>query len=189
MVRCRGALRPEVVSAERKSTLLEKNKVPPELPLAPPPVPPRKLRHPRGLADGEANPSPVKKSWDSAKSVPTSQNGSPQSQSSFLGSSNGSNSNSSSSNSSIKSSAYESCYSSPKSGINAKNESPKALPKDYSSDLCKFKQVWIIVVSSILFYLLFFFVNLFFIPLLFQLFLLFFSLFQQQLFHQLFNSS
>ncbi|XP_043466542.1 uncharacterized protein LOC122501268 [Leptopilina heterotoma] len=139
MVRCRGALRPEVVSAERKTTLLEKNKVPPELPLAPPPVPPRKLRHPRGLADGEANPSPVKKSWDSAKSVPTSQNGSPQSQSSFLGSSNG-NSNSSSSNSSIKSSAYESCYSSPKSGINAKNESPKALPKDYSSDLCKFKQ-------------------------------------------------
>lgn len=57
MVRCRGALRPEVVSAERK----ERSKVPPELPAAPPPVPPRKLRHShsqanRGSADGEASP-------------------------------------------------------------------------------------------------------------------------------------
>jgi hypothetical protein len=46
-VRCRGALRPEVVSAERKpggQQLVQPIKVPPELPPAPPPVPPRKSR-------------------------------------------------------------------------------------------------------------------------------------------------
>lgn len=64
-VRYRGALRPEVVSAERKPNGLpqqqpeERPKVPPELPAAPPPVPPRKLRQAaanRGLADGAASP-------------------------------------------------------------------------------------------------------------------------------------
>ncbi|XP_015177133.1 PREDICTED: serine-rich adhesin for platelets [Polistes dominula] len=78
MVRCRGALRPEVVSAERKAAAAaaaaaseRKNKIPPELPSLPPPplpppVPPRKLRQTRGSADGEANPSPVKKSLNGA---------------------------------------------------------------------------------------------------------------------------
>lgn len=126
VVRCRGALRPEVVSAERKSTP-EKTKIPPELRSAPPPVPPRKLRHPRGLADGEANPSPVKKSWDSPKSIPTSQNGSPHS---LHGSNNSS-----------KSASYESCYSSPKSCTSSKNGSPKAAPKDHYPDASKPKQV------------------------------------------------
>ncbi|XP_063980747.1 uncharacterized protein LOC135164396 isoform X1 [Diachasmimorpha longicaudata] len=60
LVRCRGALRPKVVSAERKSSP-EKTQPPPELPPLPPPVPPRKLRQARGSADGDANPSPVKK--------------------------------------------------------------------------------------------------------------------------------
>uniref|UniRef100_A0A0C9RA28 IL16_0 protein n=2 Tax=Fopius arisanus TaxID=64838 RepID=A0A0C9RA28_9HYME len=60
LVRCRGALRPKVVSAERKSSP-EKSKSPPELPALPPPVPPRKLRQARGSADGDANPSPVRK--------------------------------------------------------------------------------------------------------------------------------
>lgn len=63
-VRYRGALRPEVVSAERKlngqTEQQPASKIPPELPAAPPPVPPRKLRHSaqavnRGLADGEAS--------------------------------------------------------------------------------------------------------------------------------------
>ena len=128
VVRCRGALRPEVVSAERKS-MPEKSKIPPELPSAPPPVPPRKLRHPRGSADGEANPSPVKKSWDSPKSVPTSLNGSPHSQSTF------------NSNNTSKSSSYESCYSSPKICSNSKNENSKMTTKNHSSDPPKLKQV------------------------------------------------
>ncbi|KAL6438082.1 hypothetical protein ACFW04_004373 [Cataglyphis niger] len=110
MVRCRGALRPEVVSAERK---IEKNKVPPELPAAPPPVPPRKLRQPRGPADGEANPSPVKKLWDSPKS-PASQ---------------------------TNVSSYESCESSPKS-VNGSShpESTKESPKNRSPEFTKSKQ-------------------------------------------------
>jgi len=77
VVRCRGALRPEVVSAERK---IERSKMPPELPAAPPPVPPRKLKQLRGPADGEANPSPVRKSWDGSRSQNGSQNGSPAAQ-------------------------------------------------------------------------------------------------------------
>ncbi|XP_029680368.1 uncharacterized protein LOC115245971 [Formica exsecta] len=110
MVRCRGALRPEVVSAERK---IEKNKVPPELPAAPPPVPPRKLRQPRGPADGEANPSPVKKLWDSPKS-PASQ---------------------------ANVSSYESCESSPRS-VNGLShpESTKESPKNRSPEFTKSKQ-------------------------------------------------
>lgn len=112
MVRCRGALRPEVVSAERK---IEKGKVPPELPAAPPPVPPRKLRHPRGSADGEANPSPTKKPWGS----PKSQNGPPASQCV------------------AKVSPYESCESSPRSVNGTYQESPK----DRSPEFAKLKQV------------------------------------------------
>ncbi|KAL6259161.1 hypothetical protein P5V15_009082 [Pogonomyrmex californicus] len=115
MVRCRGALRPEVVSAERK---IERNKVPPELPPAPPPVPPRKLRHPRGSADGEANPSPIKKSWDSPKSQNGvqngSQNGSPGSQLQCV----------------TKINSYESCESSPRSVNGSNQESPKESLKD-----------------------------------------------------------
>lgn len=111
MVRCRGALRPEVVSAERK---IEKNKVPPELPAAPPPVPPRKLRQPRGPADGEANPSPVKKLWDSPKS-PASQ---------------------------TNVSSYESCESSPRSVNGLPHpESTKESPKNRSPEFTKSKQV------------------------------------------------
>ncbi|XP_072756294.1 LOW QUALITY PROTEIN: uncharacterized protein Bbg [Anoplolepis gracilipes] len=117
MVRCRGALRPEVVSAERK---IERNKVPPELPAAPPPVPPRKLRQPRGPADGEANPSPVKKLWDSPQSPksPASQTGS-----------------------ATKVSSYESCESSPRS-VNGSShqESTKESPKDRSPEFTKSKQ-------------------------------------------------
>lgn len=115
MVRCRGALRPEVVSAERK---IERNKVPPELPAAPPPVPPRKLRQPRGPADGEANPSPVKKSWDSPKS-PASQAGSV-----------------------TKVSSYESCESSPRS-VNGSShqEISKESSKNRSPEFTKSKQV------------------------------------------------
>lgn len=131
VVRCRGALKPEVVSAERKPTS-ERSKIPPELPSAPPPVPPRKLRQTRGSADGEANPSPVKKSWDSAKSSPISQNGSPQSQASFR----------SNCSSSGKSTLYESCNSSPmKSCTGSKNDSPKGSPKDHSPVSAKSKQV------------------------------------------------
>ncbi|XP_014476752.1 PREDICTED: formin-like protein 7 [Dinoponera quadriceps] len=125
IVRCRGALRPEVVSAERKMST-EKSKVPPELPAAPPPVPPRKLRQPRGSADGEANPSPVKKSWDSSRSqnssVNGSQNSSPASQAGL--------------HCVVKTSSYESCESSPRSGNGSNQESPK----DRSPELSKSKQ-------------------------------------------------
>ncbi|OXU29178.1 hypothetical protein TSAR_000293 [Trichomalopsis sarcophagae] len=134
-VRCRGALRPEVVSAERK--LQQRSKVPPELPAAPPPVPPRKLRRDltqaavnRGLADGEASPG-MKKASDSPKSTGSSNTGSPQSQASFR-----------SAASSIRSSNYESCVSSPvKSGPGSKSESPKDSPKVHVSPvLNKIKQ-------------------------------------------------
>ncbi|KAF7989856.1 hypothetical protein HCN44_008530 [Aphidius gifuensis] len=60
LVRHQGALKPEIINAERKLQP-EKCKIPPELPPMPPPVPPRKLRQARGSADGDANPSPVKK--------------------------------------------------------------------------------------------------------------------------------
>lgn len=113
LVRCRGALKPEIVSAERKP-MPERSKIPPELPAAPPPVPPRKLRQARGSADGEANPSPVK------KNLP---NGSPVAQACLRGGNN-------------KSTAYDSCNSSPKS-IN----SPKKLPKECSPELTRHKQV------------------------------------------------
>ncbi|XP_011347286.2 uncharacterized protein LOC105285052 [Ooceraea biroi] len=119
MVRCRGALRPEVVSAERK---IERSKVPPELPAAPPPVPPRKLRQPRGPADGEANPSPVKKSWDS----PKSQNGSPASQVGLQ--------------CVAKVSSFESCESLPRSVNGSSQDSPKGSPKGHSPELMKSKQ-------------------------------------------------
>ncbi|XP_017788378.1 PREDICTED: serine-rich adhesin for platelets-like [Habropoda laboriosa] len=130
MVRCRGALRPEVVSAEKKSSP-EKKKVPPELPSAPPPVPPRKLRQARGLADGEANPSPVKKSWNGSRSQSSSQsssqNGSPSSQPNSQGDS--------------KSTSFESCESSPKSvNGSVRQDSPKGSPKERSPELAKSKQ-------------------------------------------------
>ncbi|XP_076276325.1 PDZ domain-containing protein big bang isoform X2 [Lasioglossum baleicum] len=130
MVRCRGALRPEVVSAEKKSPP-EKSKVPPELPSAPPPVPPRKLRQARGLADGEANPSPVKKSWSGsrsqASSQASSQNSSPGSQPAV-------------SPLDSKSSIYESCESSPKSCNGSVQDTPKGSPKERSPELAKSKQ-------------------------------------------------
>lgn len=129
MVRCRGALRPEVVSAERKMST-EKSKVPPELPAAPPPVPPRKLRQPRGPADGEANPSPVKKSWDRSQTSSSSgsQNSSPGSQAGL--------------HCVVKTSSYESCESSSPRSVNGTNqESPKGSPKDRSPELPKSKQV------------------------------------------------
>lgn len=119
MVRCRGALRPEVVSAEKKNSP-ERSKVPPELPSAPPPVPPRKLRQARGLADGEANPSPVKKSWSGSSSQSSSQNGSPSSQPA-----------SSNQLDNSKSTSFESCESSPKGSI----------VKERSPELAKSKQV------------------------------------------------
>lgn len=122
MVRCRGALRPEVVSAEKK-TCPEKSKVPPELPSAPPPVPPRKLRQARGLADGEANPSPVKKSWNGSRSQSSSQTSSP------------------SNNVDSKSTSFESCESSPKILNGSIQESPKGSPKERSPELVKSKQV------------------------------------------------
>ncbi|XP_031833536.1 PDZ domain-containing protein big bang isoform X2 [Nomia melanderi] len=127
MVRCRGPLRPEVVSAEKKTGTPEKIKVPPELPSAPPPVPPRKLRQARGLADGEANPSPVKKSWNGSRSQSSgSQNSSPGSQPvSPLDS---------------KSSIYESCESSPKSSNGSSQGTPKGSPKERSPELAKSKQ-------------------------------------------------
>ncbi|XP_032663944.1 uncharacterized protein LOC116840822 [Odontomachus brunneus] len=129
LVRCRGALRPEVVSAERKMST-EKSKVPPELPAAPPPVPPRKLRQPRGPADGEANPSPVKKSWDSPRSqnpsLNGSQNSSPASQAGL--------------HCVVKTNSYESCESSPKSVNGSNQESPKGSPKDRSPEFAKSKQ-------------------------------------------------
>ncbi|XP_066589748.1 uncharacterized protein bbg [Prorops nasuta] len=101
-VRCRGALRPEVVSAERKTTL-EKTEVPP----APPPVPPRKLRQSRGSADGDANPSPVNKPWPSPKVGSPAQ-----------------------SQRSSKSTPYESCESSPKSEPSSNHENPKEIVKN-----------------------------------------------------------
>lgn len=125
MVRCRGALRPEVVSAERK--IEKNNKVPPQLPAAPPPVPPRKLRHPRGSADGEANPSPIKKPWNSPKSQNGSQHSSPASQTGLQ--------------CVTKVSSYESCESSPRSVNGTYQESPKGSPKDRSPDFAKLKQV------------------------------------------------
>ena len=85
LVRCRGALRPEVVSAERKTSpdvAAKIEKIPPELPSAPPPVPPRKLRQARGSADGEANPIPARKISNGSGS--SSQTDSPQSQQIFL---------------------------------------------------------------------------------------------------------
>ncbi|XP_014217686.1 uncharacterized protein LOC106646158, partial [Copidosoma floridanum] len=122
LVRYRGALRPEVVSAERKHDQhQQRSKIPPELPAAPPPVPPRKSRHStqsanRGPADGEASPG-GKKPWDSPKSAGSSQNGSPQSQGSYR----------SAASSGTRSSTYESCASSPAKSIpGSKNESPKA---------------------------------------------------------------
>ena len=127
MVRCRGALRPEVVSAEKKNTP-ERSKVPPELPSVPPPVPPRKLRQARGLADGEANPSPVKKSWSGSSSRSSSQNGSPSSQPANQPDS--------------KSTSYESCESSPRSNGSVVQESPKgSIVKERSPELAKSKQV------------------------------------------------
>ncbi|XP_015431431.1 PREDICTED: uncharacterized protein LOC107187771 [Dufourea novaeangliae] len=130
MVRCRGALRPEVVSAEKKCSP-EKSKVPPELPSAPPPVPPRKLRQARGLADGEANPSPVRKSW----------NGSTRSQNGSLNSSQTSSPGSQPVTPlDSKSTTYESCESSPKSSNGSAQETPKGSPKDRSPELAKSKQ-------------------------------------------------
>ncbi|XP_012136512.2 PDZ domain-containing protein big bang isoform X2 [Megachile rotundata] len=114
VVRCRGALRPEVVSAEKK-TSPEKSKVPPELPSVPPPVPPRKLRQARGLADGEANPSPVKKSWNGSRSRSDSQTSSPGSQTGNIVDS--------------KSTSFESCESSPKILDGSVQESPKDSPE------------------------------------------------------------
>ncbi|XP_076676060.1 PDZ domain-containing protein big bang isoform X3 [Andrena cerasifolii] len=122
MVRCRGALRPEVVSAEKK-TSPEKSKVPPELPSAPPPVPPRKLRQARGLADGEANPGP---NSSQSSSQSSSQNSSPGSKAASPPDS--------------KSTTYESCESSPKSATGSAQDSPKGSPKERSPELAKSKQ-------------------------------------------------
>ncbi|XP_012522730.3 uncharacterized protein LOC105828784 [Monomorium pharaonis] len=124
MVRCRGALRPEVVSAERK---IERNKVPPELPAAPPPVPPRKLRQPRGSADGEANPSPIKKLWDNSKSQNGAQNDSSVSQVGLQ--------------CVTKIGSYENCESSSKNVNGLNQESSKeSSSKDRSSEFVKSKQ-------------------------------------------------
>lgn len=130
MVRCRGALRPEVVSAEKKSSP-ERSKVPPELPSVPPPVPPRKLRQARGLADGEANPSPVKKSWSGSRSQSSSQSSSQ----------NGSPSSQPANQPDSKSTSFESCESSPRSNGSVPQESPKGSPKERSPELAKSKQV------------------------------------------------
>ncbi|XP_071569467.1 uncharacterized protein Bbg isoform X2 [Temnothorax nylanderi] len=134
MVRCRGALRPEVVSAERK---IERSKVPPELPAAPPPVPPRKLRQPRGPADGEANPSPIKKLWDNSKLQNGLQNGSQNSAQN--GAQNGSISQVGL-QCVTKISSYENCESSPRSVNGSSQESPKESPKDRSPEFTKSKQ-------------------------------------------------
>lgn len=135
LVRYHGALRPEVVSAELKSSSIDNptKNIPPELPAAPPPVPPRKLRQPRGPADGDANPSPVRKpSWDqSPKSLSSS---SSSSSSSSLVSSPVTDSPGRTQNSSGKSTAYESCASSPAASTpptsknGSKNSSPKSGP-------------------------------------------------------------
>lgn len=137
MVRCRGALRPEVVSAEKKSSP-EKSKVPPELPSAPPPVPPRKLRQARGLADGEANPSPAKKSWNGSRSNSSQSSSQSSSQTSSQNSSPGSKP---ASQNDSKSTVYESCESSPKSAYGSSQESPKSSPKERSPEMAKSKQV------------------------------------------------
>ncbi|KAK1131013.1 hypothetical protein K0M31_017316 [Melipona bicolor] len=131
MVRCRGALRPEVVSAEKKNSP-ERSKVPPELPSVPPPVPPRKLRQARGLADGEANPSPVKKSWSGSRSQSSSQSSSQ----------NGSPSSQPANQPDSKSTSFESCESSPRSnGSVLLQESPKgSAAKERSPELAKSKQ-------------------------------------------------
>lgn len=143
MVRCRGALRPEVVSAEKKSS--PESKVPPELPSAPPPVPPRKLRLARGSADGEANPNPVaKKSWNVGSSQQFNNNSQTSSQSSSRNGSPGSTDRQSKSGEgSSKSTSYESCESSPRSGgERSVRESPKGSPpaKERSPEV-KSKQV------------------------------------------------
>jgi len=127
MVRCRGALRPEVVSAERK---IERNKVPPELPAAPPPVPPRKLRQPRGSADGEANPSPIKKLWDNSKLQNGSQNGAH----------NGLSISQVGLQCVTKINSYESYESSSKNLNGSNQESQKESPKDRSPEFVKSKQ-------------------------------------------------
>lgn len=130
MVRCRGALRPEVVSAEKKS------KVPPELPSQPPPVPPRKLRQARGLADGEANPSPAKKSWNGSRGPRSTSQSSSQSSSQ-----DGSPNSQPAGQSCSKSTSFESCESSPKTVNGPAPESPRATPKERSPELAKSKQV------------------------------------------------
>ncbi|XP_046628688.1 serine-rich adhesin for platelets-like [Neodiprion virginianus] len=120
LVRYRGALRPEVVSAERKSSPEKRiGKVPPELPAAPPPVPPRKLRQPRGPADGDANPSPVRKpvTWDSPKSTGSSS-------SSTYNSTEDQSTVRSQGSSCSKSASFESCNSAGSSKSNSKNSSP-----------------------------------------------------------------
>ncbi|KAJ8678619.1 hypothetical protein QAD02_014406 [Eretmocerus hayati] len=129
-VRYRGALRPKIVSAERKPAgdLQQNGKTPPELPVSPPPVPPRKLRHSshaggagRGPADGEAC-SGSKKARGSPKSNGSSDSGSPRSQESYR-----------SAMSSVRSAGYESCNSSPAKAISGKTDSPKNSPKVYAS--------------------------------------------------------
>jgi len=135
MVRCRGALRPEVVSAERK---IERNKVPPELPAAPPPVPPRKLRQPRGSADGEANPSPIKKLWNNSKSQNGSQNR-PQNSAQ-----NGSSISQVGLQCVTKINSYES-YESSRNLNGSNQESQKESPKDRSPEFVKSKQVVIMI--------------------------------------------
>lgn len=75
LIRCRGALRPEVISAEKKVSV--------ELPSSPPLAPPRKLRQRHVSADGRSYPSLVKKpnqslttTYKSCKSSPKSNNSS-----------------------------------------------------------------------------------------------------------------
>lgn len=138
-MRCRGALRPEVVSAERK---IEKSKVPPELPAAPPPVPPRKLRQPRGSADGEANPSPIKKLLDNSKSQNGLQNGSQS------GVQNGSSISQVGLQCETKINSYESYESSPRNINGSNQENLKESPKDRSSESVKSKQVVITIKKS-----------------------------------------
>lgn len=112
VVRCRGALRPEVVSAEKKSCP-ERDKVPPELPSAPPPVPPRKLRLARGLADGEANPNPAKRSWSGGGSAARAQPGDARSSPTAAAEAS-------------RSTSYESCESSPRSASGSSPRGPRS---------------------------------------------------------------
>lgn len=128
LIRYRGALRPEVISAERKMST-ERSKIPPELPALPPPVPPRKLRQPRGSADGEANPSPVKRtSSNIVKSHNSTQkNGSSVSQTGLLSTTGKAN-----------------CCDNSEWNVNGLNqESTKESPKEQlaSSEFAKSKQV------------------------------------------------